>query len=191
MFKTKAIILQIQRVRDNKTRIVLFTKEYGKITCWYKKKWCIWDLGDIIVSTIDRHLGENILKDIEITDRAHVDHWNFATIISFLEIINLFYSLLPDSVPHHHIFDDYTILIKTIKWLDVLYLSHYSLFQLRILKMLGFINDQDFQKTPRLHYIHNNISSSSLRNIFQSKPLSEEEWRFIQEINHRTIYQLA
>lgn len=53
MFRTAAIILYTQKIRDTQTRVVLFTYDFGKITVWYKKHTCP-DIGTIIEAHIER-----------------------------------------------------------------------------------------------------------------------------------------
>jgi hypothetical protein len=38
VYKVQAVILSITRIRDNQTRIVMISREYGKITGWWNKK---------------------------------------------------------------------------------------------------------------------------------------------------------
>jgi hypothetical protein len=38
LYKFRAIILNINKIRDNNTRIVMLSAEYGKITGWWNKK---------------------------------------------------------------------------------------------------------------------------------------------------------
>ncbi len=38
VYRLQAIILTITRIRDNQTRIVMISREYGKITGWWHKK---------------------------------------------------------------------------------------------------------------------------------------------------------
>lgn len=191
MFKTEAVILNIQRIRDNQQRLVLFTKEYGKVSCWNRKKGGFFDIWDLVNISIDRSMGwENIAKDIEIKDRPYSQNWKFETIICFLEILRIFEKLLPESSPHQTLFRDYLSLLKGIKEPNQLHTSHYFLFELRILKMLGFVNGNDFSKTERLQYIHKSISEVPIWKILESKPIYEEEWIFIKQMNQKTLYQL-
>ncbi len=190
MFKTSSIILRIERIRDSKTRVIFFSREYGRITCWYNKKWFSWDIGDICDAYIDRYQWENQLKNIDIKDRINI-RWQYASIIAFLEIIKTILLLLPEANPHMNIFDDYVFLIRKMRSSpeDMTH-SHYILFQLRTLKHLGHIDGRLFAINPRLMYIDRNITSTPIKTILESKPLTTEENLFISSMNQKTVYQL-
>lgn len=190
MFKSLAIVLDIKRIRDNKILINLFTREYGRISCWYKKKDFHYDLWDITEIHIDRHLWENLLKGIESINRVHTENWNYSAIISFLETLNVFYILLPEWSLHTQTFDDYLALMRKIQLPNTPTKTHYTLFQFRTLKQLWYINGNDFKKSSRLEYIHKNISVKPIHAILESKTLHQEEEDFLRRINEKTLYQL-
>lgn len=73
MYRFPAIILSITRIRDNNTRIVLLSREYGKITGWWNKKNITGiDIGDIAEVLISREGTKNTIKNVDIKIHA----WN-------------------------------------------------------------------------------------------------------------------
>lgn len=191
MFKTPAIILSIQRIRDTKFRVILFTREYWRVTCWFNKKDLSKDIGDAVMVHIERIWRENIIKHIDVITRVDFGIWNYETIMLFLEIIRMFSVLLPDSVPHVGVFDDYTRLLKVLREWTVLESFHYSLLQFRILRILWFVDDSSFREDARMSYIHARVASVPVHKIFESKPLSANEGSLLRKITHETLYSLA
>ena len=53
MYKSQGVILYIQKIRDSQIRMVIFTEEFGKITCW-SKKLVHTDVGNIVSLLIER-----------------------------------------------------------------------------------------------------------------------------------------
>jgi hypothetical protein len=107
VFKTEAIILSIDTIRDNNIRIVVLTKEYGKISCWYKKKQFSHDIGDIVFLIIERTAGTNTVKYTENIMSPREESWNYAKITTFLESLALMHTLLPEMSPYLSVFQDY------------------------------------------------------------------------------------
>jgi hypothetical protein len=107
VFKTEAIILSIDTIRDNNIRIVVLAKEYGKISCWYKKRQFLHDIGDIIFLTIERNNSINTIKYTESIMSPREESWNYIKITTFLESLSLMYTLLPEESPYLSIFQDY------------------------------------------------------------------------------------
>ena len=90
MYKTNAVILSISRIRDNQTRIVMISQEYGKITGWWSKKNISGiDLGDIIEVLISRDGGKNLVKNIDIKTPGWSRTWNYVRIVAFLETLRI------------------------------------------------------------------------------------------------------
>lgn len=90
MYKTNAVILSISRIRDNQTRIVMISQEYGKITGWWSKKNISGiDLGDIIEVLISRDGGKNQVKNIDIKTPGWSRTWNYVRIVAFLETLRI------------------------------------------------------------------------------------------------------
>ena len=136
MFKTESIILSVDTIRDANTRVVLLTKEYGKISAWYKKKQFPHDMGDIVFTTIDRQGSLNILKYTESMMSPREEQWSYQKIRIFLESIALIHALAPEMAPYSSIFRDYRGLLTHMQTQTSLHEHHYLLFQFRVLRLL-------------------------------------------------------
>ncbi len=191
MFKTQAIILHVQKIRDSKVRIIFFTREYGRISCWFKKREFSHGIWDIVLIYIERIGSENMLRTVEARQSIIMNTWKYCTIIPFLEIIRIFYALLPESVPHTNIFDDYLWLVLSLREWNIISLFHYILFQFRILKILGIIDGSKLTWNPRMNYIDSHITIVPIRRILESKPLNPWEWELLQKINLQALYRLT
>jgi hypothetical protein len=69
-------------------------------------------------------------------------------------------------------------------------LYHYSIFQMRILKALGSMDQEIFGEDAILRYIYKNISHTPLERILSSENLKNEHITQIQKINLHSIYML-
>lgn len=189
MFKTEAIILSIYRIHDGNTRIVLLSKEYGKISCWYKKRQFLHDIWDIIFLTIERTGSINILKYSESIASPREESWNYNKITLFLESLALMYTLIPDMSPYGTIFQDYRWLLLHMSTRTSLEEHHYILFQFRILRTLWYIGDDTFQSSAVWRYIYENILHTPLENLLSSKKLKEGDENTIKWANREAIYR--
>ena len=90
VYKIRAVILSITRIRDNQTRIVMISQEYGKITGWWNKKNISGiDLGDIIEVLISRDGSKNQIKNIDIKTPGWSRNWDYVRIVAFLETLRI------------------------------------------------------------------------------------------------------
>lgn len=189
MFKTEAIILSIYRIQDGNTRITLLSKEYWKISCWYKKKQFLHDIGDIIFLTIDRVGSINVLKYSESISSPREESWNYNKILVFLESLALMNTLIPDMSPYANIFQDYKWLLIHMSNQLSLEEHHYVLFQFRILRSLWYIGNDKFQSSPIWRYIYDNVLHTPLSQLLSSKKLKEWDVDTIRWANREAIYR--
>ena len=88
MYRFKAIILNITKIRDNNTRIVMISSEYWKITGWWNKKNITGiDLWDIVEVLISRESSRNTIKGVDLLTSWWNKDWDYSKILSFLEIL--------------------------------------------------------------------------------------------------------
>ena len=113
MYKFQAIILNITKIRDNNTRIVMLSAEYGKITGWWNKKNITGiDLGDIIEVLISRDENKNIIKNIDVSKPGWNKSWDYHQIHAFLETLNIITKISIDKIDSHYLFMDVAYLIQ-------------------------------------------------------------------------------
>ncbi|MBP9779174.1 hypothetical protein KBD33_00955 [Candidatus Gracilibacteria bacterium] len=174
MFKTNGFILNIQKIRDSYFRIILVTREYGRISCWHKIKSCGYDIGDVIHISIERIGNNNTIKSVDTVLSVSGQNWNYHSIISFLDLISLLEKTLPESMLHVSIFDDYITLIKILhSETTVPDRYHFLLLKIRILKTLGILNPREMHNEPIGRYIINNIRNTPIQLLLKSRKLDE------------------
>ena len=94
MFKTEAILIHSHKIRDHSTRYIFLTKQYGKISCFYKKNEIIGSPGDILDILIERKDGINILKQASIRTSLYFRNPDYLFIISILQILKIFHECI-------------------------------------------------------------------------------------------------
>lgn len=173
MFKTKAIILFTQKIRDTLFRVVIFSEEYGKISAWFQKWTLSFDIGDIVSVSIERNQGKNTIKRIESITSPRWISWTYDTLSSFLFLVKLYYFFLPESLPHKKIYDDYASFLSwnTKKWSSTSWAC--TLMQLRFLKELWLVGENTFWENTLLNYIALWIEKKDLFTILESKKISD------------------
>lgn len=189
MFNTESIILSIHTIRDNNTRIVCMTRDYGKISVWYKKKQFCHDIGDIVFMSIDRIAWVNILKYTESLMSPRETCWTYKKIFIFLQNLQLMYWLIPEEVRHDSIFSDYRWLLLHMQSIGNLQEDHYLLFQFRILRALWYIWSENFRDRPIANYMFDNILKTPLTHLLKAKELKIEDKQIIEYSNQEAIYK--
>lgn len=191
MFRTHAIILSTQKIRDQFTRVILFTKEYWKINSWHKKG-ILPDITSLCEIQIERENGFNIIKNIEKIRRIWDFHIStYDNIHEFLTIFHILTTLLPDSSEHRSIFDDIENII-TLNSIEAKPSEFYTMIQARILKKLWYLDDARFEETPLHRYIYDHLEIASISAISHSKPIPVDILQGIRlsilESEHRITY---
>lgn len=189
MFKTEAIILSKHTIRDNNIRIVCLTKEYGKISAWYKKKQFPYDIGDIIFVSIERQSSMNIIKYSESIMAPRESSWTYKKIHIFLENLKLMFDLIPEESPYEKIFQDYRWLLIHMQNIGNLEEHHYMLFQFRMLRILWYIGSESLRDTPVGLYIFENILTTPLTKLLTAKELKEEDVKKIEYSNREAVHK--
>ncbi len=180
-----------QKIRDNNFRIILLTRDYGKISCWHKTRVCGYDTGDIIETWIERAWNVNNIKHIDQISSLGGKEWKYEGIIGFLECISLLGKSLPESMPHPSIFDDYRHLLTLIQWGRSPQSYHFLLLKIRLLKMLWVLDASATDNSPLLTYIYSNIRTSSIESLIQAKSLDTETIQKLQktiELSAKDLY---
>lgn len=195
MFRTHAIVLYIQKIRDNQKRIILFSRDYGKITCWSKKN-VLPDIGNVVSVVIERRGNENHVKTIDTIDSLGDTFENYEQVYNFLTLIETLYRLLPDALEHRNIYDDILELVQCMsqrykkEWKnpEIWKIQLFILINIRILKRLWFLRQEVFLESNILDYIYRNIEKKSISDIAQWKHLSNDVITSLREIILHTHY---
>lgn len=170
MFQTPAIVLHTQQIRDQQARVILFTRDFWKITTWYKKR-SLPDTGSTVAASIERKWWENILSGYDMTKALLLDTLSYEKILAFLDLLKHLYTLLPEGMVQLWIYEDIDLLIE--KWLHAVSEDALLLSQFRMIKKLGYIWEDTIWSDDISIYIHKNISMKSMESILSTKPLSE------------------
>lgn len=190
MYKSRAIILSITKIRDNNTRIVFLSREYGKITGWWNKKNIsgidLWDIVDILIS---RENTRNLIKNIDIKTPWWDRNWKYNQILWFLETLHMINRISREGDECRSLYEDVSnfILYGLHRPLAT---SQFIIFQMRILKSIGSMNPEIFATDHILQYIYDNISHTPLERILSSSNIKNEHINTIQQINHQSLYIL-
>ncbi len=171
----------IQKIRDSNFRVILLTREYGKISCWHKTKNCWYDIGDIINISIERVGTTNTIKNVDHLLSTSWKDWNYAWVIGLLDLLYLLSRALPDSMPHPAIFDDYQSLLSIIQWWPTPESYHFILLKVRVLKILWILNPSEIHTSPKIKYIYNNIRNVSIHALVWSKILDDITIKTLKE----------
>lgn len=190
MYRFRAIILNITRIRDNNTRIVMMSREYWKITWWWSKKNITGiDLWDIVEVMISRENSKNTIKNLDLITPGWNRNWNYTQIHYFLKTLQVINQISREGYEQKTLYDDSYYLIRY--WIkNILDQSHYIIFQMRILKSLGSMNPEIFSDDPTLRYIYNNISIASLEKVLSAK-IKIIHLNTIEQVNLTSLYSLA
>ena len=170
MFRTEAIILHTQAIRDNQVRLIVFSKEFWKVTIWQKRK-LIPEIWSICELTIERKWKENILQSIEIQRIFPGDGQEYKIVLEFLELLSSLYHSLPEGLCLEHIYQDCHELISNLSDQgknnhDILMLTHF-----RILKKLWYIGEPE-NGNEVISYVYQEVSIKSMKSILCTKPLN-------------------
>ncbi len=190
MYKFRAIILNITKIRDNNTRFVMISIEYWKITGWWNKKNITGiDLWDIVEVLVDRQGSKNTIKNIDIITSWWNKDWDYTSILLFLETLSIINKITIDWTDCRLLYEDTATFIDYWhRWNMKLY--HYAIFQMRILKALGSMDPNMVGDDIILNYIYQNISHTPLERILASSNIKNEAISKIQKINLHSIYML-
>jgi hypothetical protein len=190
VYKFPAVILSVSKIRDNTTRIVLLSREYGKITAWWNKKNVTGiDIGDIAEVLLSREWGKNTLKSVDIKVHGWSKWWWYDRIIAFLETIQIVGKMGMEWQESRWLYEDLSRCIQIGKTQDMS-ISQYTIFQMRILKSLGVMNQERFRGDSVLRYIYENISHTPLERVLLASPLKIEHLTEIRMANLQSLEML-
>ena len=113
MYTFNAIILEKNVIREKHIRIIVLSKEYGKITLWYYKQLTGVDIGDIARFVVKRDKSINIIKNIDTKKHLLGNKWNYETLIHFLELLKILKVCTMEDSNIPHIYNDYENIFKT------------------------------------------------------------------------------
>lgn len=181
MYTFDAVILEKTIVREKNIRLVVLSKDYWKITIWYKKQLTGVDLGDIARIIVKREWSINIAKTIETKYYLMAKKWNFETLFAFLSLLKTIKVCTADEDSAEKIYTDYE---KSLKFFSENFsIDSILLLEMRLFKHLGSLNPDFFQSDAVLEYIYNKISTTPLEKILKSQKLQNKHQEIIKKSN--------
>ncbi len=174
IFKTKWIILKIQKINQSEFLYTIFTKEYWKIKCNKKfskkeKSLDLWYIVNFEISTKENQKIHKI-KNIKILSDFFRENKNFVEINSYLIILSIILKKIPDWITINELFELLELLNLKSKNIDEIKLILFRLKVISILwelnenhknniisKILKFINNNKINKVIKLTWINDNI----------------------------------
>ncbi len=173
IFKARWIIVKVKKLFDKESLLTIFTKDYWKILCTKKisskeKNLDIWFIinFEIRVNEINKI---HKINNIKISWEFESENKSFKCINSFLELIQILNSKLPNWLQIESLFNniEFAILSKKLDYNKILLLKLKTLNNLWILKtensnqtisrILNFIDKNNFKEIIKLTWINEEI----------------------------------
>ncbi len=173
LFKSKAIILKISKVKEKDFIYDIFTFDYGKIKVqkkeWKKEKTL--DLWYIVNCEIETKESKDIhkIKNIKIKSQFNCDNKDFNTINEYLNIIWIIYRKIPFWIEFKDLFelfeeinnsrniDEVKLVLARLKIIDLLWELKIEDNDELVWKILKFINKNKIKEIFKLKGINNEL----------------------------------
>ena len=180
MFTTEAILLKKIPIRDGEELHELFSRDFGKIRAWTKKKKQIAtaDHGSVIQCVISTKGSKNTLESSNIKHTIRTENLDYLSILCPLLCVQSISTFCPSGNPHMQIYTDYISLLPLFaekKWSE----KGKELFVMKLLKShgIGWKRDE-INESIIFRKIYKNIDSYPIQAFvklseFDSKVLSE------------------
>ena len=173
VFKTKGVILKIEKLREKEFLYTIFTSDYGKIKCAKKRnsREKTLDLWFIINFEVLTKTEKNIhtIRNIKIQKEFHAIWQSYELTNSFLELINIWNIKIPEWNPIMEIYWVYDailwqnsprveqIVLCWLKIYDILWELQIEHSNLTVKKILHFIHWNNIETILKLTWIHDEI----------------------------------
>lgn len=189
MFSFDWIVLKKKQIKNNKSILSIFSKEYWKISAWItegKKKTSV-DLWNVYNFSSKTENSINNINNIKSKVIIKTDLLWFNEINNILQILTYLDKVMPNWVVTESIYNDY---VEIIKYLSEKELNNkiYSYFILRLIKNIGVA------KTPKkwinkdnLVKIFGIINIYSFENLLNISWITKEDIDDINNYNNNTL----
>lgn len=174
IFKTKAIVLNINKSKDKNFIYSLFTLDYWKINCVKKlktkeKSLDLWYNIDFEINVAKNKDSMSSFRNIKILSEFDTSNKSFNQINDFLELITLVSKNTPYWVPMHEIYNSINalysleniksekILLTKLKVLNLLWELDENSKNLTLKKILKFVNNNSINTVLRLWGIEEDV----------------------------------
>ncbi|MFK7780469.1 MAG: recombination protein O N-terminal domain-containing protein [Candidatus Gracilibacteria bacterium] len=172
IFKTKGIILKIQKIKSGEFLYTIFTRDYGKILCnkKFSKTEKTLDLGYLInfEITTKENVSIHKIRNIKIISELNRDNKTFDELNSYLIILSLVHNKIPTGSPIYELFN----LLELINSYPNLDKTKLILTRLKIISILGELNETHNNET--ISKILKFINSNKIDRILKLTGITEE-----------------
>jgi len=191
VFTTEAIVLKKIPIRDGEELHELFTKDFGKIRAWTKRKKQIAsvDHGSIIHCVISTKGSRNTLEQSSIKQTIRTEELDYLGVLCPLirkQSISLF---CPAGSPHAQVYSDYASLLpffSNTEWSE----KAKELFVMKLLKIhgVGWKRNEE-NESILFRKIYKNIDIYTIEAFMKLKELNTEILAEIRGINQICMSQ--
>ncbi len=98
-FKTSGIVIKKSQINEKQEMLVIFSKEFGKITVFSKinKKEKMLDLGSIFnfEAQVKNDVSVTDMKNITLLHQFEYTSWNYEMLVEFMELLKILYDFCP------------------------------------------------------------------------------------------------
>lgn len=191
MFSTEAIVLKKIPIRDGEELHELFTKDFGKVRVWTKKRKQIAsvDHGSIIQCTISTKGSKNTLEQSSIKHMIRTEELDYLSILCPLLCVQSISLFCPTGSPYMQVYADYMALLplfSSMEWSE----KSKELFVMKLLKSHGVGWKRD-EATESIVFkkIYKNIDSYSLPAFVKLREFDTDVLKEIRSINQICMSQ--
>ncbi len=182
MFTVDTIILKKLKIQESKNIFYLFSKDFGKVSVWFsesKSKNPI-DLGSIINCVIKVNKWINSCNNYKLKSVIDYSNLSHKSIENILDLLNYFWKLMPEWIPHPDIFDDYKY---SLPYLEKNETNNKitALLKLKLLRKCWItIHLDEFKASNNLKKIFNAVINMKFESLLKIKWIEED---LINELN--------
>ncbi|MDD2917138.1 MAG: recombination protein O N-terminal domain-containing protein [Candidatus Gracilibacteria bacterium] len=191
MFTTEAIVLKKIPIRDGEELHELFTKDFGKVRVWVKKRKQIAhvDHGSIIHGTISTKGSKNTLEQSSIKHMIRTEELDYLGILCPLLCVQSISIFCPMGGPYGQVYSDYMSLLplfSSIEWVE----KSKELFVMKLLKSHGVgWKREESKESIIFRKIYKNIGSYPIQAFVKLPQLDMEVLAEIRKVNQICMSQ--
>ncbi|MDD2487040.1 MAG: recombination protein O N-terminal domain-containing protein [Candidatus Gracilibacteria bacterium] len=182
MFVVDGIILKKLHIKESKSIVYIYTRDFGKISAWIREsklKYPI-DIGNVINVSITTKGNVNQIDSYKIKKIINYSSLTFGSISNILELITYLYKIIPEGVPSENTFDEYLELIELMEN-NEMNKNSTEFFKLKLITKAGIgINSEKSMNFKKLFEF---AKSNKVTKMIQIKGISESLMDEISEFN--------
>lgn len=191
MFTTEAILLKKIPIRDGEELHELFTRDFGKIRAWTKKKKQIAgvDHGSVLHCVISTKGSKNTVESSSIKHTIRTEELDYLSLLCPLLCIQSISLFCPAGSPHQQIYSDYVTLLPFFSNKESSEKAK-EIFVMKLLKSHGIgWKRNETSESIIFRKVYKNIDSYPIGAFVKLKELSSEVLAEIRGINQICMSQ--